>query len=84
MLMRENHAAVAQDASLGLLLLRSRHVPRLLELLGNLKADWFTQLLARRARWLREDLETRYAPQEAARHARCIIALENCLKQRSK
>ena len=82
MLLRENHAAVAQDACLGLLLLRSRHVPRLLDLLRNLRVDWFVNLLLRRARWLKDDIESRFSPKDASRYAQCIIALEESIEQK--
>ena len=82
MLLRENHAAVAQDACLGLLLLRSRHVPRLLEVLRNLQVGWFVELLLRRARWLKDDIGSRFSPEDASRYAQSIIALEESIKQK--
>ena len=78
-LLRENHAAVAQDAALSLLLLRSRHVPRLLTLLQDLSMDWFTDLLVRRGRWLRHGLEARLSPQTASRCIPDFLAMEKAL-----
>ena len=81
-LLRENHAAVAQDACLGLLLLRSPHVSRLLERLRDLRVDWFVDLLLRRARWLKDDITSRFSPKDAARYARSIVALEESIAQK--
>ena len=80
LLLRENHAAVAQDAVIGLLLLRSHHVPQLLELLRKLDAGWFSQLLRRRVGWLRQDLELRFQA-KASQFVRSIIDLEDFFKQ---
>jgi hypothetical protein len=83
LLLRENHAAVAQDATLGLLLMRSHHVPSLLNLLVDLHVDWFTELLVRRGRWIRMELENRFPPDVAARYARNIAELEQSLQMQS-
>jgi hypothetical protein len=83
MLLRENHAAVAQDACLGLLLLRSRHVPRLIELLRTLGVDWFLDLLLRRARWLIEDIGSRFPPEDASRFTRSIVAFEGSIETKA-
>ncbi len=53
---REKHGATALNAALSLMLLRSPHAARISELLREAKAQWFTELLCRRAERLRASL----------------------------
>ena len=48
LLVREKYGAIALNAILGLVLLRSRHGPEVLRSVSELKVPWFRQLLARR------------------------------------
>jgi hypothetical protein len=57
---REKHGAIALNAVLGLVLLRSRHVAEVVQLVSALKVPWFRQLLARRSVRLEDELRSRF------------------------
>jgi hypothetical protein len=57
LLTREKYGAIALNAILGLVLLRSRHVAEVLRDVSELKATWFRQSLARRSARLHEELK---------------------------
>jgi len=81
LLVQKNFAAIALNAALGLLLLRSRHARTSLDRLRKLEVSWFTELVVRRARWLREDIENRFADDESRKYVRKFIELERQLEQ---
>lgn len=56
---REKHGAVALNAVLGLLLARSRHVPKIIGKVRGLGVPWFEQQVARRAERLKAEIEGR-------------------------
>ncbi len=72
LLSREKYGAVALNAVLGLLLLRSRHVADLLILLGNVRVPWFTQLVVRRANRIRDDFRHRFPEAQSERHLEAL------------
>ncbi len=57
LLAREKYGTIALNATLGLILLRSRHVAEVLQIVSELKVPWFRQLLARRVMRLRHELK---------------------------
>jgi len=78
LLSREKYGAVALNVVLALLLLRSRHVADLLAVLRNLRVPWFTQLVVRRARRVRDDFEHRFPVAQAER---CVGDLDALCKE---
>lgn len=78
---QKNIAAIALNAILGLLLLRSRHIPSLFELLRSLDAPWFTELVARRAEWLRVEIEERFPREESRVFVKSLAETEEHLKR---
>lgn len=58
---REKYGAITLNAILGLVLLRSRHVPEVLGLVSELKVPWFKPLLVRRVRRVRQELQGRHS-----------------------
>ena len=56
LLTREKYGAIALNAILGLVLLRSLHFFEILRRVSELNAPWFRQLLARRSARLRDEL----------------------------
>jgi hypothetical protein len=61
LLTREKYGAIALNAILGLVLLRSRRVTGVLQIVSDLKAPWFRQLLARRLGRLRYKRKERFS-----------------------
>jgi hypothetical protein len=59
LLAREKYRAIALNATLGLVLLRSRHGPEVFRSVAELNVPWFRQLLARRVRRLQHELKGR-------------------------
>jgi hypothetical protein len=72
LLSREKYGAVALNAVLALLLLRSRHVANLLILLRNVRVPWFTQLVVRRASRIRDDFRHRFPEAQSERYSEAL------------
>lgn len=75
LLSREKYGAVALNAVLALLILRSRRMADLLPVLKELRVPWFTQLLVRRAARLRNDLSRRFSQVQAERYLESLNAM---------
>ncbi|HUY32642.1 MAG TPA: hypothetical protein VMV69_07650 [Pirellulales bacterium] len=83
LLVRDKYSAVALNAVLGLLLLRSHHVAELFDRLAMLHQRWFVELAARRAGWLKDDVEKRCAGDVAATMTRSLANLVQQFQERS-
>ncbi len=57
---REKYGAIALNAILGLILLRSRHAAEVLRILSELRAPWFKQSLAVRVKRIEPELKERH------------------------
>jgi hypothetical protein len=63
LLAREKYGAIALNAILGLILLRSRHEAGILRLVSDLQVPWFKQSLSRRAGRIQHELKERHPAQ---------------------
>jgi hypothetical protein len=75
LLSREKYGAAALNAVLALLLLRSRHVARLLRALSDLPVPWFRELVVRRASRIRNEVWERFPKARADRYLESINLL---------
>ncbi len=76
LLVREKYGAVTLNAILALVLLRSRHVAEVSQILSELKVPWFRQLVARRAETSSAGIEGKIfgrTPGETGRFVRCTM-----------
>jgi len=75
LLSRDKYGAVAMNAVLALLLLRSRHVAELIQILARLDVRWFRQLLGRRVQRTREAFQRRFPEGDTERYLGCLNAM---------
>ena len=81
LVLQKNYSAVAMNAELGLLLLRSCRTKETLGQIQSLQVSWFTELIVRRAKWLREAIEGKYPPEKSRMFVRDLLGLESQLEQ---
>jgi hypothetical protein len=72
----EKIGAVTLNAVLALLLLRSRHVKEVLQILNGLSAPWFTDLVRQRVSQIRNRLASRFPKPQAEHYTRFLSLAE--------